>query len=87
MKEIKPIFWIIGILLIVAIGIMLFWQLNPAMAPSGIVTGNNNPDIIADSLIESALVAPTPVESNPDLVSSDSDITSGFDQAADTANF
>jgi hypothetical protein len=87
MRKIKPIFWIIGILLVVAIGIMLFWQLNPVMAPSGTVTGNDNPDIIAGSLIEGALVAPTPVESNPDIVSSDSDITSGFDQAADTTNF
>ena len=51
------------------------------------VTGSDNPDAIAGNILGSSTIAPTPAETDPTLTAPDSDITSGFDQAADTSNF
>lgn len=84
MKETKPIIWIIGVLVVVVLGVVLFGQSNNPATISE--TANDDPDVITANLIDSAQVTPTPVESNPALVSSDADITSGFDQVTDTTD-
>ena len=93
----KIIIGIIAVLVIAGAGYFLFTRPNSANAPSaasptsgtsatGQILATGNPDIIASNFLDGSVVTPTPVESNPSLTSSNSDITSGFDQAVNTSN-
>jgi len=92
----KIVVGIIAVLVIAGAGYFLLTRPNPANAPTsgtsagtsatGQIVASGNPEVIASNFLNGSVVSPTPVESDPSLTSSNSDITSGFDQAVNTSN-
>ncbi len=96
----KNTIWILVAVAIVVAALFFIYgsgpqtALSPGAAPSGgtpsateppVVT-SDNPDTIVDNILNGLQITPTPIESDPSLTAADTDITSGFDQAADTTN-
>ena len=93
----KNIIWVAVAAIIVATAIFVIYGKGPATAPSGETPDSgsqsapqtpdatsDNPDTIVDNILNGSKVELTPIEADPTLTAADTDITGGFDQAADT---
>lgn len=94
----KNIIWIV-VIVIIAAALFFIYGKSPATAPTGEtpesgsqpaaqapVMTSDNPDTIVNNILDGSEVAPTPMESDLSLTAADTDITNGFDQAADTSS-
>ena len=92
----KKVIWII-VAVLVAVALFFILGRGPVIAPpdgtpvggsepaaQGEIVASDNPDIIVANILDSAQIDPTPMELDPTLTAPDTDITGGFDQAADT---
>ena len=94
----KKVTWIIVAVLAAVVLFFIFGK-GPVIAPpdgtpvggsepaaQGEIVASDNPDTIVANILDSAQIDLTPIESDPTLTAPDTDITGGFDQAADTSN-